>query len=192
MTTLQAPARELVRVPGHRTETYLGAVLPTGQQYMRFATNGGAAKEYVTRSGAGAQCECGWSQGGSSRGEAQSWARSHRMEMRARAVVLGEMERPEHCEYKTTTIESLYPYPHGGRILVRVMQRRWLHAGPKYGMEFDEPHLMADPARGWDSWSWWPSWTDLYALDGWATEPPFVDEHSQAFWLVRSELETSR
>jgi hypothetical protein len=191
MTATQTLLRDLVRVPGHRTETYLGAVLPPALQHMRFATNGGAAKEYVTRSGAGSRCECGWSHGGNTRGEAQSWARSHRMEMRARAVVLGEMQRPGSCEYRPTSIDSLYPYPQDGKILARIMPRRWLHDGPMYGMEFDEPHLMVDPTRGWESWSWWPSWTDLYALAGWESEPPFTDEHSRAFWLIRSEKETS-
>jgi hypothetical protein len=123
--------------------------------------------------------------------DGHEWAKSN-YDGTARAVVAAvrpAIEEPyaRAVAKLATALDQL-----GGRILVRVMPRRWLHAGPKYGMEFDEPHLMADPDRGWDSWSWWPSWTDLYALDGWATEPSFVDEHSRAFWLVRSELETSR
>jgi hypothetical protein len=73
--------QDMVIVPGHRTETYLGAVLPNAQQYMRYSSTG-RAREYVTRSGAGARCECGWTTGTATLTEARSRARYHRLEMR--------------------------------------------------------------------------------------------------------------
>jgi hypothetical protein len=76
--------RDLVIVPGHRTEAYEGRVLPNREQRTLFSSNG-CRRGYHDRSGAGARCECGWTVAEASLSEARARARQHRIEQRAAA-----------------------------------------------------------------------------------------------------------
>jgi len=77
--------RDMVIVPGHRTDTYEGGMLSNADQYMQCSSTG-RARRYVTRQGAGARCECGWTAGARNLAEARSLARSHRLEQRHRGL----------------------------------------------------------------------------------------------------------
>jgi hypothetical protein len=75
--------RDMVAVPGHRTEAYLGPVLPNDQQRTLFRSNG-TRRGYLDRDGAGARCQCGWITFEASLSEARDRARQHRLQQRDR------------------------------------------------------------------------------------------------------------
>lgn len=77
--------RDMVIVPGHRTEAYEGRVLANAEQRTLFRSNG-TRRGYQTRDGAGARCECGWTIAETTLAQARARARQHRIEQRERSA----------------------------------------------------------------------------------------------------------
>jgi hypothetical protein len=64
----------------------------------------------------------------------------------------------------------------------RVLVRIW----PPDGL----PRLMNHPEKGWSSFCYQWSWSDLARLVGWRIGPLEADKHSRCFWLDRIKGDT--